>query len=404
MIPRHEMTFIDKPYKIDKENYERFPVTRQAFATVSYKDTGDVGYNFWLDKMQRNMAVKMQKGIEGRKQEHNALDFGANSLNLLLGNYGKPNTQFLKWDPLFTPDMMQENSVDYDSDRLTSMVKEAAVFYGADLVGVTDLNPKWVFSQDIVKPFVIKEADKPKETEGEFVIPKSVNKVIVMAVAMNVDMTKTSPSVKASATTSLGYSRMGITAVALAEYIRGLGYQAIPTMNDTALSIPLAVDAGLGQLGRLGILITPEYGPNVRLFKVLTDMPLEKDRPIDFGVVEFCKNCYLCAESCPSKAISFDEPTYEAESDNNNPGVEKWPIKSEKCLEFWQENGASCSNCIAVCPFIEGYKSTMCIECEDCRTRCVLQTNTFMRKKYGYLEVKQWGGESKVLYPRRKGL
>jgi reductive dehalogenase len=404
MIPRHEMTLTDKPYKIDEKNYERYPVTNQAFATVSYKDTGDIGLYLSLNKMMDTMISKMQKGVEGRKQENNALDMGANSLNLILGNYGKPNSQLLKWQPLFTPEMMQKNKVNYKPEKLSEMVKEAAFLYGADLIGITDLNPKWVFSQDMVKPYVIKETDEPRETEGEFVIPKSMNKAIVMAVAMNDEMTKASPSVKASVTTAIGYSRMGITAVALAEYIRGLGYNAIPAMNDTALSIPLAVDAGLGQLGRLGILITPEYGPNVRLFKVITDMPLENDKPIDFGVVEFCKNCYLCAESCPSGAISFEEPTFEPACDNNNPGVEKWPIKSEECLRFWQENGASCSNCIAACPFIEGYKSTMCIECEDCRTRCVLQTNTFMRKKYGYLDVKQWGGESKVLYPRRKGL
>ena len=70
----------------------------------------------------------------------------------------------------------------------------------------------------------------------------------------------------------------------LAEFIRILGYKAIPMGNDTSLSIPLAIDAGLGELGRHGLLITPEYGPCVRLCKVFTDLPLEPDKPIQFGV------------------------------------------------------------------------------------------------------------------------
>ena len=61
--------------------------------------------------------------------------------------------------------------------------------------------------------------------------------------------------------------------------------------NDTALSIPLAIDAGLGELGRNGLLITPEYGACVRLCKVFTDLPLEADRPVEFGLAEICQRC-----------------------------------------------------------------------------------------------------------------
>ena len=63
------------------------------------------------------------------------------------------------------------------------------------------------------------------------------------------------------ASTSAGYSWSGLTAVSLAEAVRFMGYVAIPCMNETAMSVPLAIDAGLGQLGRLGYLITPWFGP-----------------------------------------------------------------------------------------------------------------------------------------------
>jgi len=134
-------------------------------------------------------------------------------------------------------------------------------------------------------------------------------------------------------------------------FIRYIGYQAIPCGNDTALSIPLAIDAGLGELGRNGLLITEKFGPRVRLSKVFTDLPLVPDRPMEFGVAEFCSRCRRCAENCPGQAISFGEPTTEGHSISNNNGIYKWYINPEKCFKFWAQNEGSCSNCIRVCPF-----------------------------------------------------
>jgi epoxyqueuosine reductase QueG len=88
---------------------------------------------------------------------------------------------------------------------------------------------------------------------------------------------------------------MGFIAPSMARFIQELGYHAMPSGNDTALSIPMAVDAGLGELGRNGILITPKYGPRVRLCKVFTDLPLVHDKPVDLGVQAFCEICKKCA-------------------------------------------------------------------------------------------------------------
>ncbi|OQX52080.1 MAG: hypothetical protein B5M54_09825 [Candidatus Aminicenantes bacterium 4484_214] len=130
--------------------------------------------------------------------------------------------------------------------------------------------------------------------------------------------------------------------------MRYLGYRALPAGNEIGLSIPIAIDAGLGELGRMGLLVTPKYGPRVRLAKVITDMPLVPDTPIRFGVTEFCEACHLCARHCPSKAISDGLRTWEGKSSSNNPGIFKWYIEPEKCYDF---NGFSCSNCKRVCPF-----------------------------------------------------
>jgi reductive dehalogenase len=168
---------------------------------------------------------------------------------------------------------------------------------------------------------------------------------------MDYDAIACSPESPASAATGFGYSRMAFAAGLLATYIRGIGYKAIPCGNDTACSIPLAIDAGLGELGRNCMLITPEYGPRVRIAKVFTNLPLVTDKPIEFGVWEFCKICKKCAEHCPSQALSLENPTETPIDKSNREGLLTWHIDAKKCAAFWASNGACCSNCIRTCPY-----------------------------------------------------
>jgi reductive dehalogenase len=113
---------------------------------------------------------------------------------------------------------------------------------------------------------------------------------------------------------------------------------------------PLAIDAGLGEQGRHGILITPELGANTRLAAVTTDMPLKPDRPIDIGIKEFCEKCKICAEECPSGAISFEEEPPEVIR-----GYRRWKINQDKCFTIWNTVATShprgCRVCLAVCPY-----------------------------------------------------
>jgi epoxyqueuosine reductase QueG len=140
----------------------------------------------------------------------------------------------------------------------------------------------------------------------------------------------------------------------MGEFIRNLGYRAIQCGNDTALSVPFAIDAGLGALGRIGLLITPEYGPRVRLAKIFTDLPLKSDEPNrDFikKVDDTCRDCFKCAEECENEAITMDGPSFGRDSISNNSGVNKYYVNVEKCFEFWVENSSDCGKCIAACPF-----------------------------------------------------
>ncbi len=407
MYPRKEIERNKGSYVIDEKNYERFPVNRQAFVKVSYQDTGEISYLGCLQKMMENSGKNMQLGRNGYTQLDYALDMGANTLNLMVGSYGFPNNQFLKWQPLFIDNALTKNKLNLPTEELTERVKGAAKLYGSDLTGVAPLDKRWVYSHDMAKPFIITDEGEPKEADEGFYIPKSVNNAIVLAFVMEPQLQEKSPEISASVAATLGYSRMAITAVSLAEYIRALGYTAIPCMNDTALSIPLAIDAGLGQLGRHGLLITPEYGSNVRLCKVLTDMPLIPDKPIDFGITEFCDNCLICAKECPSGSISTGERTFQSDYDTSNSGALKWYINGESCLRFWQVNGGSCANCISSCPFTYGFEFINCFECEKCQINkgsCPLQENTTLRIKHGYLDASDLSGRAKVKIPVRPGL
>ena len=74
-----------------------------------------------------------------------------------------------------------------------------------------------------------------------------------------------------------------------AEYLRALGYAAEPMTTDVVKQTPdhrtalphktAAVRAGLGWIGRNCLLVTPEYGPAVRISTLLTDAPLDCARP-----------------------------------------------------------------------------------------------------------------------------
>lgn len=235
---------------------------------------------------------------------------------------------------------------------LTKAVKRAARFLGADLVGVASYDERWVYSHTFLRKV------EPSR-QGEVVpleMPPGVTSVVVLAFEMEYGALNTSPAALAMAATGLGYSRMAFVTSSLAEFIHSLGYWAQPCGNDTALSVPLAIAAGLGEVGRQGLLVTREYGPRVRLSKIFTDMPLVGDEPVSFGVWEFCKGCKKCAERCPPRAISFDdEPSWEGPNISNNPGVLKWYVNPEKCFRFWCQNGWSCSNCQASCPYNKDY-------------------------------------------------
>jgi epoxyqueuosine reductase len=233
------------------------------------------------------------------------------------------------------------SKTDLAPDQYTSMVKKAARFFGADLVGIAELDRRWLYTHN--------------RRAEPYSIPEEFNRIIVMGIEMDYDAIATSPTFTSAAATGLGYSMMAFVETELVSFIRRLGYRAIPCGNEVGMSVPMAIDAGLGQYGRHGLLITKAYGPRIRIAKVLTDMPLITDSPDqDYcrSVVKFCETCEKCAYNCPSKSVPFGkEQTWNGKTKSNNPGIRKWYVNVETCYGFWIENGSECSNCIRSCPY-----------------------------------------------------
>lgn len=247
------------------------------------------------------------------------------------------------WDRLgqADPSIMQFDQYQVDDPaEMSSQIKNTARAFGADLVGICNLNRNWVYSHD--------RSGDPVE------IPAEYEYAIVMAIAMDKRAVLTSPSFESATATGIGYSKMAFTVACMAQFIRNLRYKAISMGNDTALSIPLAIEAGLGQLGRNGLLVTKEYGPCVRICKLFTNLPLLPDEAVDVSLSKACNACRRCAKACKVDAISFEhKPSLDPACPSNNSGILRWPVNADKSYSFWIENGATCSDCIAACPYVD---------------------------------------------------
>ena len=109
---------------------------------------------------------------------------------------------------------------------------------------------------------------------------------------------------------------------------------------------PLLLLAGIGEISRQDIVLNPFIGTRFKASVVTTDLPLQPDKPVDFGLQKFCQRCSKCAVHCPPQAISFRDKMM-------HNGYEVWELDYELCLRYrvLNPNGASCGRCIKVCPW-----------------------------------------------------
>ena len=335
---------------------ERFDASRIAFHSLSRR-LGEP----WTAAYLRRVRERASRDPEVRRAL--ATLAAARALNMLVGPYGegRENRGLLSWLPRepLVPRGLGPSEAGPAENR--EWVLDLARRLGAAAAGVAELAEEWIYGRVQLNPYspdppvtkavVIRDVPEPLETEHELVIPAAVNRAVVVIVGMDRRRLGPRPPLAASIETNLGYSRMGALAVSLAAGIRAAGYVAIPCMNDTALSVPLAVAAGLGRAGRHGLLIAEDLGSSVRIAKVLTDMPLEAAPVPATMLSEFCETCSACARACPAGAIPDGPPTAEAPNPCNHPGSPKWPVDGEACLAHWVEQGNTCALCQRVCRF-----------------------------------------------------
>lgn len=225
-----------------------------------------------------------------------------------------------------------------DPAILSHHIKRLGYFLKADIVGICRLPQSAVYSHDL--------QGNPIDINYQFAIVIVVGKDYQTLRASNGnDWITNSLSFQC-------YDRLAILSCTIASYIRRLGYPASseftmkPPRGYHVMFPPLLLWSGIGEVSRPGIILNPFLGLGYKAGAVLTNLPLEPDKPIDFGLQDFCQRCRICALACPSKAISMGEKIMYN-------GYETWKVDERRCASFCLLNskGIFCGKCIKVCPW-----------------------------------------------------
>jgi ferredoxin len=221
-------------------------------------------------------------------------------------------------------------------ETLTRMVKGFIMHLGAHNVGVTELKPTHVYSHI-------------GRGSGNYGDPIDLKHRIAIAfsVEMDYDIMGRAPEAPVVMESARKYVDGAVIAIQVANLCRRLGFAARAHIdgNYRVIAPLVARDAGLGEIGRMGILMTPRLGPRVRLGVVTTDLPLAVDPAGgDASTIAFCEICIKCAENCPSRAIPFGDREGESES-------QRWKLDENKCFHYWNVIGTDCGICMTACPY-----------------------------------------------------
>lgn len=208
--------------------------------------------------------------------------------------------------------------------ELFEELKAEAFSLGASSIGYTKLPRRWVFQ------------DKAVLYEN----------AIELTMEMDKDGINSAPSLACMKTVMETYRDLGRITNRVAAFLRkkGFGAHAGHPLNGLVLYPPLAQMAGLGWMGLNGIIITPEYGPRVRLAAVFTSIQnLPESGPNQHSWVrDFCENCRICHRICPPGAY-YDNPI-------EHEGGQMTYIKNELCFPYFNLYHG-CSVCVKVYPF-----------------------------------------------------
>lgn len=336
---------------IDWQMMGRFDYGEVMFARGFEKAMG-APYVRWATEVgQRNKAQWIRQGRPGFTLRDHAIRYATQPFafksHSFIGHKLAPTPQDLgvpRWEG--TP---EENS---------RMLRSAMRLFGADQVSFVELDSdtteKLIYSYDIDgKRIDIKHVSYPEEQQDCRIIPKKARWVIIYTVKMSYELVHRLPSWSAGATVYNGYAMGPFVQERTQEFLRGLGYMCLGEIRPNAIgtSVGFGILAGIGEMSRVEHLITPERGLSHRVFKLITDLPLMPGKPIDSGVMQFCRTCKKCAELCPANAIPrATDPSWEIPGPYKRPGVRGWSRIEPLCYSYWRQTDTGCGFCLAVCP------------------------------------------------------
>jgi ferredoxin len=229
-----------------------------------------------------------------------------------------------------------------DPAAMARHIKRVARYLGLDVVGIGKSHPSFLFAGTAVDPATLAIGEALDNPEA---VATRLPFVIVGSVAWDYNLTKAHRHHIGDAAYDFTGQQSSLILLALEGYIRDLGYNTLRgAMNGQAA----ALSAGIGELGRNGLIITEKFGARVHASDTLmTDLPLVADEPLDIGVEDFCKVCKKCATTCPTNSITHDDKVVYN-------GVEKYKINWETCYKlrpYVVEHWGNCLTCIAACPY-----------------------------------------------------
>ncbi|WP_368293018.1 reductive dehalogenase [Dehalobacter sp. TBBPA1] len=236
-----------------------------------------------------------------------------------------------------------------DPEQMSMHIKDLAYFLRADDVAIGKMPEYAYFSYHTLNAFDL--AKKPVE---ECVVPVTERMPYVITVLrdqhLETMLGSTGYDGISDAQSFNAYHLTANISVIIANYIRKLGYNARAShaFNNILALTPCLIAAGLGELSRTGNTSAhPRLGFRTKAAVVTTDLPLAPDKPIDFGLQDFCRVCKKCATECPAQAISYDADPVEYN------GYLRWNVNSNTCQIFrvTNEEGISCGRCMKVCPW-----------------------------------------------------
>ncbi|HVJ49727.1 reductive dehalogenase [Desulfitobacterium sp.] len=347
---------VDKPtMEVDWKNVQRFSewkTTRGSLRTYRGAELDDK-----LNKVQK----------DNLKQWENEGKPGYTTKDMALSNavsFGKPDFKFLGPQTASTPQQRGVPRYEGTPEDNARIIRVAMRHMGAATVGFVELNPettrKLVYAEEPAPsktPIVFENVDVGYATKEKLVIPDKARWAITYTIQMSTETMKYGPTMLGSLTTSLSYTRLYTIYAQLHEFIRSLGYNSYgaTAVNGLGIAPAMAAMGGLGEMSRLNRIITPEYGPMVRTAFLITDLPLAPTKPINFGVMAFCKDCKTCATMCPSQALSQErDPSWKVQGPWGNPGHRAYFEDSVKCRNYWNQVGTNCGICFSVCPYAVG--------------------------------------------------